>query len=151
MVRKMQKWDRQKFLSLWAIFCPFSPPTSLKVKVLKLKKTPGNIIILHICTISDNDNHRCIVPEIYIAKDILFCHSEPFFALLLYGPRKSKFWKNEKNTWRYYSFTNVYHKWQLYNVYWGMECNGKFFVSFWTNLCPFTLLTTQKIKILKKR
>ena len=35
----------------------------------------------------------------------------PLFALLaLYGPKKSKFLKNEKNTWRYCLFTNVYHK-----------------------------------------
>ena len=27
-----------------------------------------------------------------------------------YGPRKSKFWKNEENTKKYYHFTHVYHK-----------------------------------------
>ena len=49
----------------------------------------------------------------------MFCHYGPFFALLPpYGPRKSKFWKNEKkNTWKYYHFTNVYHKRQLYDVW----------------------------------
>ena len=32
-----------------------------------------------------------------------------------------------------------------------MECNGQYFLSFWTGFfCPFTLLKTQKIKILKK-
>ena len=29
----------------------------------------------------------------------------------------SKFLKYEKNTWRYYQFTNVYHKWQSYDVW----------------------------------
>ena len=48
------RWDRQKFLSFWAIFCPFSPLTTQKIKILKLKKTPGNIIILHVCTINHN-------------------------------------------------------------------------------------------------
>ena len=33
---------------------------------------------------------------------------------------------------------------------WDMECNGQNFLSFWTIFCPFTPLTTQKIKILKK-
>ena len=47
--------NREKFLSFWAIFCPFSPLTTQKIKILKLKKTPGDIIILHICT--TNDNH----------------------------------------------------------------------------------------------
>ena len=45
-----------EFLSFWAIFCPFSPLTTQKIKILKLKKTSGDIIILHIFTI--NDNHR---------------------------------------------------------------------------------------------
>ena len=31
--------DRQKFLSFWAIFCPFNPLATWKTKILKLKKT----------------------------------------------------------------------------------------------------------------
>ena len=46
---------RQKFLTFWAIFCPFSPLTTWKINTLTLKKTPGDIIILHICT--TNYNH----------------------------------------------------------------------------------------------
>ena len=72
--------NRQKFLSFWAILCPFSPLTTWKIKILKLKKTPGYIIIFHICTI--NDNHMCMVSEIWSATDIIFCNSGPFFALL---------------------------------------------------------------------
>ena len=71
----------------------------------------------------------CMIPEIWSAADINFCHSGSFFALLLqYGPRKSKFWKNEKNAWRYYHFTNVYHIWQTYDVWflrygaWQRKC-----------------------------
>ena len=149
-----------------------------------------------------------MVPQIWSATDRIFCHFGPFFALLPpYGPRKSKFWKNEKNTWRYYHFTHVYHKWQSYDVwflrygvwqteffchygpffvllppygpkkskFWknekntwryyhftnindshmmygssDMECNGQNFLSFWIIFCPLNPLTTQKIKILKK-
>ena len=46
--------NRQTFSTFWAIFCPFSPLTTWKIKVLTLKKTPGDIILLHICTINDN-------------------------------------------------------------------------------------------------
>ena len=72
--------DRQKFLSFWVNFCPFSPQTTQKIKILKLKKSPGNIIILHICAI--HDNHI-----IYVSWDMEynrqnFCHFGPFFALL---------------------------------------------------------------------
>ena len=48
------KCDIQKFLSFWDIFCPFSTLTTCKIKILTVKKTPGDIIILLICTINDN-------------------------------------------------------------------------------------------------
>ena len=47
--------NRQKFSTLWAIFCPFSTLTTWKIKILTLKNTPGDVIILNICT--TNDNH----------------------------------------------------------------------------------------------
>ena len=47
-------WDRQNFLSFWAIFCPFSPLTTWKIKILKLKKTNRDIVTLHICNVNDN-------------------------------------------------------------------------------------------------
>ena len=54
-----------------------------------------------------------MVPEISGATDRIFCHFGPFFALLPpWRPRKSKFWKIEKNTWRYHHFTHVHPKWQ---------------------------------------
>ena len=60
----------------------------------------------------------CMVPKIWRATDIIFCHFGPFFAILpLYGPRKSKFWKNEQHSWRYYHFTNTCHKWQSHDVW----------------------------------
>ena len=48
------EWDRQKCLSFWTIFCPFSPLTTWKTKILRLKKTSRDIIIWHSCTINDN-------------------------------------------------------------------------------------------------
>ena len=88
------EWDRQNFLSFWAIFYPFTPQTIRKIKILKKgKKAPGDIIGLHQCT--TNDNH------------------------LMY-------------------------------YLWDVVCDGQNFLSFWTIFCPFTLLTTPKIKIFKK-
>ena len=40
-----------------------------------------------------------------------------FCPFTLLTTQKSKFWKNEKNTWRHYRFTEVYHKWQSYDVW----------------------------------
>ena len=91
----------------------------------------------------------CMVLEVWSATDRIFCHSGPFIALLpTYGPKKLKFWKNEKNTWRYH-FMNVYHKWQSYDVWFLRYKAWQNFLSFWTVFCHFTSLTTRKIKILK--
>ena len=39
------------YFSFWEIFCPFTPLTAQKIKILiKWKKTPGDIIILYMCT-----------------------------------------------------------------------------------------------------
>ena len=85
--------DRQKILSFWAIFRPFSPLTTWKNKILKLKK---------------------------------------------------------KNTWRYYHFIHLHHKWISYDVWFLRYGVWQNFLSFWIVFCPFTPLWTQKIKILKK-
>ena len=85
--------DGKNSLSFWTIFCPLTPLTAWKIKILKKwKKKHGDIIILQKCTI--NDNH------------------------MIYGS-------------------------------WVMKHDTQNFLPFWTVFCPFTLLTTQKIKILK--
>ena len=38
--------DRHNFLSFWAIFCPFTPLATQKIKILKWKKRRGDVIIL---------------------------------------------------------------------------------------------------------
>ena len=89
-------WDmecnRHNFLSFWTVFCPFTPLTTQKNKILtKMEKPPRDIIILHKCTI--NGNQWCIVPEIWSVTDRIF-YFGLVFALL---PKKIKFWKTEKN------------------------------------------------------
>ena len=85
--------QQTEFFVILDHFLPFYPPNNPKNQNFeKLKKTPGDIIILHMCTI--NDNH------------------------MMYGS-------------------------------WDMEHDGQNFLSFWTVFCPFTPLTTWKIKILK--
>ena len=45
--------DRYNFLSFQAIFCSFAPLFTMKIEVWKkCNKTPGDIILLHICTIN---------------------------------------------------------------------------------------------------
>ena len=47
---------RHSFLSFWAILCPFTPLKIWKIKILKekKKKTLEDIIILHLCTTSND-------------------------------------------------------------------------------------------------
>ena len=82
----------QNVLSFWTVFCPFAPPPPPPIndpenqnfekmkKKKKKKKPPQYITILHMCTI--NDNHMCMVPEIWSETNITFCHFGLFFALL---------------------------------------------------------------------
>ena len=79
-------WDRQNFFSFWTIFCPFTPtpPTPSKNTENQnfdktRKKTAGDIIILHKCTI--NYSHMIYGPR-DIKHNIIFCPFGPFFALL---------------------------------------------------------------------
>ena len=63
-------------------------------------------------------------------------------------PKKSKFCKNEKK----YRDIIILHMCTIndnHTMYgsWNMEQDGHNFFSFWTIFCPFTLLTTSKIKI----
>ena len=53
-------WDmergRQNFLSFWTNFCTFTPLKTKIIKILKkMKKNPGDIIILHMCILNDNN------------------------------------------------------------------------------------------------
>ena len=98
--------DRQNLFSFWTIFCPFTPPLTPynpeNQNFEKIKKTPGDIIILHKCTI--NDNHIWyMVPELWSK-----VHQMKFFVilghfLLFYPPNSLKnknFKKNEnKKLW----------------------------------------------------
>ena len=92
----------------------------------------------------------CMVSELSSATERILCYFGLFFALLSHNnPKKSKFWESEKNAWRYYYFTQVHHRWQLYVVWFLRYEAWQNFLSSWTVFCPLTPLTTPKIKILK--
>ena len=96
----------------------------------------------------------CMVSEIWSAKDRIFCHYGLFFLPFCpsIDPENQNFEKNEKNTWRYYHFTNVYHKWQSYDKWffrYGLQ-QTKIFCNFGPFLALLSpTLTNLKMKILK--
>ena len=107
------EWDRHSFLSFWAIFCTFTPLWTPKIKTWKKgQKTPGDIILLHMCTI--NEDHMMYGSWDKKTQHIVFCHFRQFCALSYTShPKKSKFWKK---AWKYH-LTLKWHKWQSYYVW----------------------------------
>ena len=99
------EWDGQNFLSFWAIFCPFTPLTNHKIKILK--------------------NERSIFRSYHFTRVYqklrsylwFFCHFGSFCLWPTKQPEKSKSWKSKNKTRRYYHFTVVYHKWQSCDVW----------------------------------
>ena len=105
-------WDMKRD----RIFCHFGPTfaflllTTKKIKILKKwKKTPWDIIILHMYTIKDNH----MMYGSWIIK-----HNTEFFVILSYflhfyppnNPKNQNLEKMKKNPWRYHHFTIVYQK-----------------------------------------
>ena len=98
------------------IFCQFGPflpfyhPNIPKNQNFeKLKKTPGDIIILHMCT--TNENHM-VNGSWYIKRDgqIFLSFWTIFSPFTSLKSQKMKLLEKWKNTWIYYDFTQVYQK-----------------------------------------
>ena len=99
-------------------FLSFYLPNNLKNQNFeKIQKIPGDIIMSNMCTTpfqppDNQENHNfktekniwryynfTHLHDKWTATNRIFCHAGPFFALLPpYGPRKSKFQKNEVHT-----------------------------------------------------
>ena len=141
------EWDRQKLLSFYAIFCTFTPLITRKIKILKKwKESSGDVIILHMC--SKNHDH------IKYASWDIECDRQSFVIWVIfcslphYWPKNLKFWENEKMPGRiiglHLCITIDDH---MMYVSRDAEHDRHNFLSFWTAIY---LLTTKKIKILKK-
>ena len=104
-------------------FLPFYPSMDQESQNFeKMKRTPWDIIILHMCTI--NDNHDVWFLRYgaqrteYLPFWIIFCHfTLPHHLPPTNNPENQNFEKVKKNSWRQYHFTHVYHKWQSYDVW----------------------------------
>ena len=143
-------WDisqnRQIFLSSWAIFCPFTPLTAQRMKILK--KWKKHLEISFYTSVPKIMIIDYTVPEIRSVTDVIIFHFGQFFALLPpKQPKKPKFQKNEeKKHPKVSSFNTSYQKSHMLYSSWEMArdvCN----FSFWVIFCHFTHLTAWKIKI----
>ena len=138
------------FRPFFALLTPYQPKKS---KFFKNVKNPRDIIIWHMCTINDND-------MMYGSYDMKHDKHNFLSFWTVFGPftllttQKNQNFENLKKTSAdiYHQFTQVYknHDHVLY-CSWGMACNWcNCYFSFWFIFCPFTLLTDQKVKILRK-
>ena len=99
-------WDiegnRQNFLWFWAIFCHFTslPPqlTTREIKTLKKwKKKPGDIIILHMCTINDSHMMYGSWDMVFDKLNLMFlAHLLPFYSPPI-NPENQNFQKMKKS------------------------------------------------------
>ena len=93
----MECLHRHNFSSFQAIFCSFAPLLTSKTKIWKkCKKTPGDIILLHMCTI--NQDHMMYGSyDMKFNRQNFFCLLGQFFVLLLPNTLKNENTKKEKN------------------------------------------------------
>ena len=133
----------------------FDPPNNPKNQNFeKNKKILGDIIILHLCTTNDNQDAWCLIyyqawqTEFFVILDY-FC---PFTLLTI---QKIKILKKWKNLLEILSFTQVYHKWQSYDI-WSLRYQLQqtiFFAIFGHFFFPFqppNRLKNENIKKLEK-
>ena len=72
--------DRHNFLKTWAVFCFFTPPNNLEVKILKKWRKHLEISSFETC-VPKTTIIWCMLPEIWSVTDTFFCH---FWPLLLF-------------------------------------------------------------------
>ena len=108
----------------------------------KYKKNPGDIILLHMCTI-DEDHMMHGSWDIRHNRQNFLLFWVIFCPLTLLTNQKIKIWKkNEKRAWRYHHFTQLYQKYPEIGRMTDVIVIFHFFA--------FYSLTARKIKIWKK-
>ena len=113
---RYQAW--QNFLLFWAISLPFDPPNNPKNQNFEKikKKTPGDIIILHLYT-ANVDHMMYGSWDIKRGRQNFLSFWAIFCLFTTLTIQKSKILKKWKKSWRYYHFTDEYHESKSYDVW----------------------------------
>ena len=110
-------WDRvrqtKKFFILGNFLSFYLPPLMIpKIKILKkMNKMPGVIVLLYI-----HVYHMIYGSWNITSNREIFNILGYFFALSALDNLENQNFNIEKNTWRYYNFTHLHHKWQSHDV-----------------------------------
>ena len=137
-----------EFFDVLGHFLTFQPPENPKNQNFKIEKKPWryyNFTHFH---------HKWQSYDIWFAMDRICCHSGPFFALLYpLWTQKIKIlekWKKIPEDIIILQMCAINESYIMYGS-WYIKCNKQNFLSLWTFFCPFTLVTTQKIKFHKMK
>ena len=135
----------------FGLFFAFLPPYQSKNQNLKkMKKLPGDIITLHMCTI--NDNYM-----MYVSWDKEHDGQNFFVILDLFlpfhttnNPKNQNFeiMKKQPRDIIILHMLTINENYMMYGS-WDMDHGTQNFLSFWTIFFTFTPVITQKIKIFK--
>ena len=103
-----EKWSEiNNFLSLWAMFCPFTPVVTQKIKISKKWKKG-------LCTKNQDHNMMYASWDVECGRHNFLLFWAIFCPFTLLTIQKIKILK--KNAWRYYPFIHTYHKWRSCDV-----------------------------------
>ena len=121
-VRFLRYKVRQFFVILGNFF-PFTPLTTHKIKMLKKWRKHLEKSSFYTC-VPKIKVMWCMLPEIWSVTGTTFYQFKPLFCPFTLTILKIKIWKKKKkNTWGYYLFTKVHHKWRSYDV-WFLRYKG---------------------------
>ena len=100
-------------------FLTFFPPNNPKIKILKKWKKHLELLIIFLRTCTINDNHTMHGSwDMECDRQNVLSFRTIFCTFTLLKTQQIKILKKmKKKAWRYYHFTHVYHKWQLYDVW----------------------------------
>ena len=115
--------NKQNFLSFWAIFCPFTPPKNPENQ--NFEKNEKNSWKYYHFTHEYHKRksfdlwflrYRAQQTQFFLIFGPFFALSPPPFLLPLTTQRIKTLTKWKKH-WRYHHFTQVYNKWQPYDIW----------------------------------
>ena len=72
-----ERWSVTNILSFWAIFCTFTPISTLKMETQKKCKKTGDIILLLMCTIYEDHMMYGLFGAILVSFWAVFCPFNP--------------------------------------------------------------------------
>ena len=145
------RYHRQNFLSFWAIFYPFSPLTSWKMKILKLRKKTWTYHFTHL-------HHKWQSCDVWFLRYevwrtgfvVILDHFLPFYPLTTQKLKILTKWKKHPGDIIILHMCNINDNHMMYGS-WDMERDRQNSLSFWTIFCCFTSLKNQKFKFSKNK